>query len=834
MGVPTVKRIMKNQLFPAGVLTLLCALNVHCATAFAQGTAFSYQGQLNAGAGPANGNYDLRFTVCDAVTNGNFIAGPDTNTATGVTNGLFAVTLDFGPGVFTGPARWLQLDVRTNGNGAFTPLAPRQPLMPVPYAIMANNASNVLGNLPVAQLSGTLPTTQLPGSVLTNNASGVVLTGTFTGNGSSVTNVNLQAVNADGAISWIPNLAYATNFTYATNYSYTTNITYTTNTISTTNQSAGFNLATTPGTGASSLPCTLVAFTNADGNVDLVCGDVANNQLLLLTNNGSGVFTLSTAYGTLGPPYSLIMADVNGDGRPDLICVNYNYGGLMIFTNNGTGGFAQASMTFHGTSYARSVAAFKDDNGKTGFVFANYADTTALTVLTNIGGGNFTIITNLPVAGNPIGVTAADVNGDGFTDLIYADWGGGGNGNSLVVLTNGGKYAFGPAVNYTVGNGPVYVTAADVNGDSKPDLISANYTDGTLSVLTNNGGGGFSPAGTYKAGSNVWSVTVADVNNDARPDLISANSGTNTLSVYTNDGSGNFALLNNFTVGWNPYMAVVVDVNHDGKADIVCTDLGDKTLTVLTNYLSYTITSVTNITTNAPTVTTNIVSINTNALVIVTTNAPTASFTGSFSGDGAGLTNLSLAQLPGSIVTNTESGVTLSGTFSGNGAGLTNQSGQSLATTIPVGTVVASMAATIPSGWLLCDGTAVSRSQYAALFSAISTSSGYGDGSTTFNLPDLRGMFLRGLNGSRTDTNYYDPDSLLRTNAYAGGNTGDNLGSVQTDQFRSHNHPGGGQPLGAGVSTGGYGSPATTASTGFSGGNETRPKNVYVNYLIKY
>jgi hypothetical protein len=81
------------------------------------------------------------------VTNGNLIAGPVTNSATGVTNGLFAVTLDFGPGVFTGPARWLEVDVRTNGSGAFTNLSPCQPLTPVPYALYAQTSSGTNGTL---------------------------------------------------------------------------------------------------------------------------------------------------------------------------------------------------------------------------------------------------------------------------------------------------------------------------------------------------------------------------------------------------------------------------------------------------------------------------------------------------------------------------------------------------------------------------------------------------------------------------------------------------------------------------------------------------------------
>jgi hypothetical protein len=138
------------------VLLALVAFNFQATTAHAQGTAFTYQGRLNDGTNPANGLYDVRFMVWDASTNGNLVAGPLTNAAIGASNGLFAVTLDFGGGVFTGPARWLEVDVRTNGGSAFTPLLP---LLPMPFAIMANTASNLLGTLPAAQLSGALPAT---------------------------------------------------------------------------------------------------------------------------------------------------------------------------------------------------------------------------------------------------------------------------------------------------------------------------------------------------------------------------------------------------------------------------------------------------------------------------------------------------------------------------------------------------------------------------------------------------------------------------------------------------------------------------------------------------
>lgn len=94
---------------------------------------------------------------------------------------------------------------------------------------------------------------------------------------------------------------------------------------------------------------------------------------------------------------------------------------------------------------------------------------------------------------------------------------------------------------------------------------------------------------------------------------------------------------------------------------------------------------------------------------------------------------------------------------------------------VPPGVVLPFAGATAPQGWILCDGSAVSRTIYAALFAAIASAHGSGDGSTTFNIPDYRGRIIRGRDGGIAR----DPDRASRTAANAGGNTGDNVGSVQ-------------------------------------------------------
>lgn len=191
---------------------------------------------------------------------------------------------------------------------------------------------------------------------------------------------------------------------------------------------------------------------------------------------------------------------------------------------------------------------------------------------------------------------------------------------------------------------------------------------------------------------------------------------------------------------------------------------------------------------------------------------------------------------------------------------------------LPPGMVVpfAGPTTNIPTGWLLCDGTQVSRVGRSRLFAAIGTAWGAGDGSTTFNLPDLRGVFLRGVNLGRGG-DLADPDSNQRVASAPGGLTGNNQGSVQTSQFRPHRHrwaeiDGNASRFSRSLyswDVNGYGyqalrpfvagddgtsgdddsfevsAPAnaalyTKSGTTVEDAGETRPNNAYVNYIIKY
>jgi hypothetical protein len=175
---------------------------------FAEGTAFSYQGRLNSGTNSAAGIYDFKFALFATNSGGAPSAGPVTNFSVNVTGGLFTTMVDFGGGYYVAGG-WFELAVRTNGATNFTTLAPRQRLTPTPSSFFADTSSNLLGALPVSQLSGCVSLAQLPPGLVTNNQSSVsfgslTVNGVIHGDGSGLT--NLAGGSGAGIIS------SATNF----------------------------------------------------------------------------------------------------------------------------------------------------------------------------------------------------------------------------------------------------------------------------------------------------------------------------------------------------------------------------------------------------------------------------------------------------------------------------------------------------------------------------------------------------------------------------------------------------------------------------------------------
>ena len=155
------------------------------------------------------------------------------------------------------------------------------------------------------------------------------------------------------------------------------------------------------------------------------------------------------------------------------------------------------------------------------------------------------------------------------------------------------------------------------------------------------------------------------------------------------------------------------------------------------------------------------------------------------------------------------------------------------------GSIVAYTANTVPSGYLECNGAAISRTDFSALFAIISDDFGPGNGSSTFNLPDLRGEFIRGWDHGAGN----DPDVLTRTDR-GDGVTDDRIGTKQASALESHTHAfpsiqfqvetGSGLSDNGGDQRGNINMNTLTLGSTGDGTGETRPRNIYMMYLIKF
>jgi hypothetical protein len=341
-----------------------------------------------------------------------------------------------------------------------------------------------------------------------------------------------------------------------------------------------------PGSGPTDVA---VADVNGDGRPDLVTANFDNSTASVLFGQGAGVFSLARTFstGAGSGPHNVVLADVNGDGRPDVITSNYNNtvgvsmgqaggtfatpaiysvgglrpAGLAVADLNGDGWldivtanqisdavgvlFGQAGGRFSaaiayptGTGSMPVDVAVADLNrdGRPDIVTVNVNTNTA-SVLRGQAGGGFAAPSTYPVGAGLAGLAVADMDGDGWPDIVTSSQGGDAVG---ILLSQAGSTFASPATTSTgTYSGPVDVVVRDVNGDAKPDIVTANIDGRTAGVLLGQVGGGFLTASAFPAGttSRPQGVAVADVDGDGRPDIITANSGSSTVGVLLNTGT---------------------------------------------------------------------------------------------------------------------------------------------------------------------------------------------------------------------------------------------------------------------------------------------------------
>jgi len=300
----------------------------------------------------------------------------------------------------------------------------------------------------------------------------------------------------------------------------------------------------------------------------------------------AGSFLLPTRFGVGTEPANLVVADVNGDGRPDLVVANANDQTVSVrLADPARSGFFQPAIVLATPGRTPLDVAVGDLNGdgKMDIVVAASGANNVMVFLQGSTPGTFLTPVTFPVGGDPQAVTVADLDGDGRPDIAVAT-----TANTVSVLC---KILFSPtliaqsAVDYPTGVQPVAIKAADLNGDGKLDLLTANYgaslSPGTqgLSVLIQGATAGtFLPPVHYTTGYRSTALAVGDLNGDGKLDVVVANAGLpgdpGSVSLFLQDPATAGALLTptNYRGVWGPMGVAIGDMNGDGLPDLVLAD----------------------------------------------------------------------------------------------------------------------------------------------------------------------------------------------------------------------------------------------------------------------
>jgi hypothetical protein len=189
------------------------------------------------------------------------------------------------------------------------------------------------------------------------------------------------------------------------------------------------------------------------------------------------------------------------------------------------------------------------------------------------------------VGQGPRWVSVADVNQDGIPDILVTN----ADGGTVTVLLGDGEGRFREASGspFAAGHLPNDIAIADMNGDGHPDLVIPDHQSPYITILLGDGKGGFRPAlGSpvdVHSNPHPHGVAVADFDGDGKPDVVTDSWGENKIELLPGDGKGGLRTPGRFfAVGHRPYERLrTADFNHDGHADIVTTNLDDGTVTVL-------------------------------------------------------------------------------------------------------------------------------------------------------------------------------------------------------------------------------------------------------------
>jgi hypothetical protein len=420
-----------------------------------------------------------------------------------------------------------------------------------------------------------------------------------------------------------------------------------------------------------------------DGDLDLVVGN--GGQLVVMRNNGSGVFTTLRGFRTGNDVRTIVPADLDGDGNLDVVVACASSGSVFVHFGQGDCTFSPTGGSFFNLSAPVGVAVGDvDGDGDLDYVTASAQSDRAF-VRFNDGTGAFTAVTALTVGAQPNSIALGDLNGDGALDVVTANQSS--NDVSVLLNTNAGTGAFQAATTVNTGNGPTDVKLGDVDGDGDLDLVASGYS---RDVRLNNGNGTFSAGPLIPLGA--YYVALADVNNDGTLDLLSgggysATGGDSSINVYLNAAT---PTLTSFSPASGPIGSSIT---------LTGTNLAGTTQVTFNGRpaASFTVNSATSITAVVPAGATS------GLLGVTTLPGMSAASATSFTIPAPVVTSLSPAEGPaGTVVTVTGTGFldATQVTFAGTAAAgfVVNAAGTQLTVAAPAGVSTGPVVVTTPNG----------------------------------------------------------------------------------------------------------------------------------------
>ncbi len=288
---------------------------------------------------------------------------------------------------------------------------------------------------------------------------------------------------------------------------------------------------------------------DGDGKLDLIVGIKYTNVISIFRNtSSSGSISFATAvnFSSGNEPYFIAINDFNGDGKSDIVTSNKSSNDISIFENTSSSGNINMNTSFtlaaagvpHGI-----IAEDLDGDGKSDICVNSYNNVNII-IYRNIynngslSSSSFSSATTVSTGtgNNPVGLAAKDLDGDNKIELICTYQSSG----ILGIFRNtssSGSISFASASTYTSGTTARSAYVNDMNGDGKPDIVCANIGSNDLAVFQNNSSSGnisFSSACTFSAGSQPHMALAIDVDGDTKPEIVSCNYTSNTISVYHN------------------------------------------------------------------------------------------------------------------------------------------------------------------------------------------------------------------------------------------------------------------------------------------------------------